>query len=147
MADPVIERVHSMTATSDAGVFNVDMTVSTDGAKERLTYVLNEQDPYGMGPMVKEYVAAKKTKVTPYTASAPNEAAAFRLEKTVVWSRMTEEEAEIMEQSMMTATAKERQTYAAAPNLNSGDPVWEAMKQRLTAAFGANRAEELLARD
>lgn len=71
----------------------------------------------------------------------------YSIAKTTPWLRMTDEEAEIMEAELNASTSKERQMYAAATYLYSGDPLWVTLKQKLTSAFGANRADELLARE
>jgi len=146
MADPVIDRIYSMTATQDANIFSLDLGVIIEGVKERTPFIYNRDDPYGLGPLIKEHLVGKKIKIAPYSAPDVVEAA-YRIEKTLIWQRMDEDEADIMEQSLMTASAKERQMYAAAQYLNSGDPLWVFIQQKLTAAFSAQRAEELLAKE
>lgn len=69
----------------------------------------------------------------------------YTIPKTLPWRRMTEAEAETMETAMRGASAKLRQIYAAATELNTADEFWPVLEQLLASQFGEERASELLA--
>lgn len=75
----------------------------------------------------------------------PPESATYRISKTTPWLRMTEDEAATIDGVMSQTDARLKQIYMAATYLDSADELWATMMTILTDAFGATRANELLA--
>lgn len=71
----------------------------------------------------------------------------YSISKMTPWDRMTEAEAELMENFMDSASAKMRQTYNAAQYLESSHPLFAYLEQVMAATLpgGEARAKELLA--
>lgn len=69
----------------------------------------------------------------------------YMLSKATVWRRMTSAEAAAMDALMQETDAQIKQIYLAAQYLSTTDELWGMLKDMLTAAFSASRANELLA--
>lgn len=80
--------------------------------------------------------------VGPYVAPPP---APYQIAKTTPWLRMTDDEADTMDGVMSQTSSRVKQIYMAATYLSSDDPLWQTLWQILSDAFGAARANELLA--
>lgn len=75
----------------------------------------------------------------------PDPDAPFRLYKSVFISRLTSQEAEVMEGVLAAADAKLRLMFNSVEYFLSDDPLFATLTGAVGAALGAERAGELLA--
>lgn len=69
----------------------------------------------------------------------------YRIGKSTPWRRMTDNEAETAAATIKQQPVRIQMIYDAAAYIDTGDPLFETLKQLLTALFGEERADELLA--
>jgi hypothetical protein len=75
----------------------------------------------------------------------PDPHAPYRLYKSVFISRLTSEEAEVMEGVLAAADAKLRLMFNSVEYFVSDDPLFATLTTAVGGALGPDRAEELLA--
>lgn len=69
----------------------------------------------------------------------------YRIGKSTPWRRMTDTEAVAVSTAIKQQSIREQMIYDAASYIDSGDPLFDTLKQVLVALFGEKRADELLA--
>lgn len=69
----------------------------------------------------------------------------YRIGKSTPWRRMTDTEAVAVSAAIKQQSVREQMIYDAASYIDSGDPLFDTLKQVLVALFGEKRADELLA--
>lgn len=148
MPNPVLHSVNSVTATKEPDVYivNVDLT-DMDGVTSNEDYCSRPEDPYGLNPTIRQYLADHQGEYTiqPYVPPADPGPQPYQLAKTTPWLRMTDDEAALVDAVMSETGARLKQIYMAATYLYSGDELWGTLRQILVDQFGATRADQLLA--
>jgi hypothetical protein len=65
--------------------------------------------------------------------------------KSDIWRRASDEEAEIIDAALNAAPVKQRRLWADSTILVHGADGWDAIRDQMVAAFGVERADEILA--
>lgn len=69
----------------------------------------------------------------------------YRIAKDAIWRRASDEEAELMEQTLAAQPVRIRRIYEGATHIQSGDELFGLLESAMTYLFGEARAAELLA--
>jgi hypothetical protein len=140
-----LNRVYSIRATVDEDVYILDCNI-TDITGEIYdgTFCSRPDDSFGLGPTVRQWLADHQGEYSVERCIVPSQTP-YRIAKATPWLRMTDEEVITMDAVMSEIGARSKQIYMAAAYLSSDDPLWAALRQMLVSAFGATRADELLA--
>jgi hypothetical protein len=148
MPDPILHAVNKVTATNEAGIYivNVDLT-DMDGATSNEDYCSRPDDPYGLNPTIRQWLADHEGQYTvePYVPPADPGPRPYQIAKTTPWLRMTADEAAIMDAVMSETDARTKQIYMAATYLSSGDELWTTLWQLVADNIGESRAAVILA--
>lgn len=144
-----ILNVSKIQANEDPHVLTLTMNLQTDaGGQEDVVYTYSPSSPLGgsLQPIVAQWLADHQGQYTvePYVP-APATPSVYHIAKTTPWLRMSDEEAAMMDAVMSETSARVKQIYMAAQYLASNDPLWQTLSQALTDAFGAARADQILA--
>lgn len=83
-------------------------------------------------------------KIEPYVPPEPEQNVII-VPALTLWRRMTENEAEQVNEEMQTQPFRTRKIFETAANFRSDDELWPLLEQIATQLFGAERASELLA--
>lgn len=142
---PEILEVFSVTLTATPEVYVLDMSIRDSfGEEYRADFVSIPDDPYGLGPAVRQWLVDNPDfPRTPYTPPPPSPYP-FLVE--TLWSRMTENETEEFDGGASTASPlKTRKQFAVATSMQSDSELFAWVRNILVGLFGAARADEILA--
>jgi hypothetical protein len=146
LVTPSINAVYEVRAQAQEGVYIVFCNI-TDmyGATYDCEYATSPDDTFGLNPMFRQWLVDHQGEyvIVPYIAPPP---APYNLQIATLWDRLSEDEAEMFDTAVATASPlKMRKQFLLATSMMSDSELFAWVKSLLVGLFGEARATELLA--